>query len=94
MGGSREAGAGAVQPWLHCPYHQAETWRCRSLKKSDGLDGKWQEADIYTQTPKRRKHHSSCKGVKDLAGKISHLKRENNIRVKKIPPARQCDPTP
>lgn len=34
---------------------------------------------------RRDKHHSSWKGVKDLAGKISHLKRENSIRGKKSP---------
>lgn len=47
-------------------------------------------------TPKlgRGNYHSFCTGVKDLVGKISHLRRENNIRRKKIPLARQCDLTP
>lgn len=40
---------------------------------------------ISTPRPRRSRHHSTCGGVKVLAGKISHLWRENNIRWKKNP---------
>lgn len=94
MGGGREAGAGAVQPRLHYLCHQAETWTNGSLKKVMALMGSGR-GQISTPKPGRGKHHSSCTGVKDFAGKISHLRSENNIgREKKIPLARQCDPTP
>lgn len=84
MGGPREVGAGVVQPWMHSPYHQAETWRCGSFKRKKKMMGKGRRKTPITK-PQRDKHHSSWKGVKDLAGKISHLKRENNIRGKKNP---------
>ena len=83
MGGPREVGAGAVQPRLYSPYHQAETWRCGSFKR-EKMMGKGRRTTPIAK-PRRDKHHSSWKGVKDLAGKISHLKRENSIRGQKSP---------
>lgn len=82
VGGCREVRAGALQPWLLCLCHQAETWRSGSLKKVMTLMGSGRR-EIALLKPGRGKHHSSCTGVKNSAGKISHLRRENNIRRKK-----------